>query len=56
MAIGEQVLFPAVRDAAPGTVVLADGFSCRTQIADGTGVTALHLAQLLCRGNTQADG
>jgi Fe-S oxidoreductase len=51
MAIGEQVLFPAVRDRAEGTVVLADGFSCRTQIADGTGVEAVHLAQLLRRGN-----
>ena len=52
MAIGEQVLFPAVRAAVadqPGTVILADGFSCRTQIADGTGVAALHLAQLLRR-------
>ncbi|BEP15391.1 FAD-binding and (Fe-S)-binding domain-containing protein [Acidothermaceae bacterium B102] len=50
MAIGEQRLFPAVRARAAGTVVLADGFSCRTQIADGTGVQALHLAQLLRRG------
>ena len=54
MAIGEQVLFPAVRGMAPGTVVLADGFSCRTQIADGTGVEAVHLAQLLRRGNPGA--
>jgi FAD/FMN-containing dehydrogenase/Fe-S oxidoreductase len=49
LAIGEQRLFPAVRTRAAGTVVLADGFSCRTQIADGTGVQALHLAQLLRR-------
>jgi Fe-S oxidoreductase len=51
IAIGEQTLFPAVRGRATGTVVLADGFSCRTQIADGTGVEAVHLAQLLRRGN-----
>jgi FAD/FMN-containing dehydrogenase/Fe-S oxidoreductase len=52
--IGEQALFPAVRARAAGTVVLADGFSCRTQIADGTGVEAVHLAQLLRRGNPAA--
>ena len=32
MACGERSLLPAVRDAAPDTLVLADGFSCRTQI------------------------
>lgn len=31
-ACGERVLLPAVRDAAADTMVLADGFSCRTQI------------------------
>ncbi|WP_242903570.1 FAD-binding and (Fe-S)-binding domain-containing protein [Actinomadura terrae] len=43
----ELGLWPRVRDADPGTTVLADGFSCRTQIADGTGVRARHLAELL---------
>jgi hypothetical protein len=47
MDCGERVLFPAVRDAAPGTVLLADGFSCRTQIEQGTGRRAIHLAQLI---------
>jgi FAD/FMN-containing dehydrogenase/Fe-S oxidoreductase len=47
MAIGERVLFPAVRDADPATVVVADGFSCRTQIEHGTGRRAVHLAQLV---------
>jgi Fe-S oxidoreductase len=47
MAIGERVLFPAVRDADPATVVMADGFSCRTQIEHGTGRRAVHLAQLI---------
>ncbi len=48
-ACAEQVLLPAVRDADPGTVVLADGFSCRTQIHElsGTGREAVHLAELL---------
>jgi FAD/FMN-containing dehydrogenase/Fe-S oxidoreductase len=49
MAVGERVLFPAVRDADPATVVLADGFSCRTQIEHGTGRRAVHLAQLIER-------
>jgi hypothetical protein len=40
---------PAVRAAAPSDVVLADGFSCRTQIeqSDNGGHRAVHLAQLL---------
>jgi hypothetical protein len=36
-----------VREASPETVVLADGFSCRTQIEQGTGRRALHVAQLI---------
>ncbi|WP_329259038.1 FAD-binding oxidoreductase [Actinoallomurus sp. NBC_01490] len=45
--IAERGLAPAVRDAAPGTIVLADGFSCRTQIAQLTGRDAVHLAEVL---------
>src|SRR5262249_8442663 len=37
-ACAEDQLLPAVRDAAEGTVVLADGFSCRTQLAQLAGV------------------
>ncbi len=48
MACAEQALLPAVREAAPDTLVVADGFSCRTQIEQaGTGRRALHLAELL---------
>jgi hypothetical protein len=48
MDCGEQGLLPAVRDAGPDTFVVADGFSCKTQIADaGTGREALHVAQLM---------
>jgi hypothetical protein len=48
MACAEQALLPAVRAADPDTLVLADGFSCRTQIAQaGTGRRALHLAEVL---------
>ncbi|WP_421106567.1 FAD-binding and (Fe-S)-binding domain-containing protein [Streptomyces sp. NEAU-S77] len=49
VAAGEQVLLPAVRAAAPGTHILADGFSCRTQIAQRTERTGTHLAQLIAR-------
>lgn len=48
VAVAEQNLLPAL-DAAPGAVVLADGFSCRTQVADLRDRPAVHLAQLLDR-------
>jgi FAD/FMN-containing dehydrogenase/Fe-S oxidoreductase len=44
---GERVLLPAVRSAAADTLVMADGFSCREQIAQTTTRHALHLAQVL---------
>ncbi|MFI0228538.1 FAD-binding and (Fe-S)-binding domain-containing protein [Streptomyces sp. NPDC017086] len=48
MAVAEQGVLPAVRGAAPDSLVLADGFSCRTQIEQGgTGRRALHLAEAL---------
>jgi len=48
MDCGEQALLPAVRQAGPDTVIVADGFSCKTQIADaGTGRHALHLAEVM---------
>jgi FAD/FMN-containing dehydrogenase/Fe-S oxidoreductase len=46
-AIGERVLLPAVRRAAPETLIAADGFSCREQIAQLTGRKAFHLAEIL---------
>jgi FAD/FMN-containing dehydrogenase/Fe-S oxidoreductase len=51
-ACAERVLMPAVRDAAPTDVILADGFSCRTQIdqSRNAGRGAVHLAQLLRAG------
>jgi len=45
--IGELVLLPAVRQAARDTLVIADGFSCREQIAQCTDRRALHLAQAM---------
>lgn len=50
VACAEDRLLPAVRDAAPGTQILADGFSCRTQLAQLGGVRGRHLAQVLAEG------
>ncbi|MGH3414324.1 MAG: FAD-linked oxidase C-terminal domain-containing protein [Marmoricola sp.] len=49
-AVGEQVLLPRVREAPADTAVLADGFSCRTQVAEYAGRGGVHLAQLLANG------
>ena len=45
--MGEMSLLPAVRASAADTVVVADGTSCRHQIADGTGRTARHAVEVL---------
>ena len=50
MQIGERALLPAVRAADEDTLVVADGFSCRQQIAHATERRALHLAQVLQLG------
>jgi hypothetical protein len=47
MKIGEMVLFPAVRNALPGSAIVASGTSCRQQIMDGTGVQAMHAVEIL---------
>lgn len=48
MDCGEQALLPAVRDADDGTAIVANGFSCKTQIEHAkTGRRALHIAQLM---------
>ena len=49
MAMGELSLLPAVRKADPDTLVVADGTSCRHQIADGADRQAIHVAQVLER-------
>ncbi len=46
VAVAETHLLPTVR-SAPDAVVLADGMSCRLQLADLAGVPAMHLAELL---------
>ncbi|RZQ64709.1 FAD-binding and (Fe-S)-binding domain-containing protein [Amycolatopsis suaedae] len=47
VACAEDRLLPAVREADPATLVLSDGFSCRTQIAQQSDRTAVHLAEIL---------
>ncbi|MFF0834520.1 MULTISPECIES: FAD-binding and (Fe-S)-binding domain-containing protein [unclassified Streptomyces] len=46
-ACAEEQLLPSVRAAAEGTVILADGFSCRTQLEQLAGVRGRHLAEVL---------
>lgn len=46
-AVGELALLPAVRNAPDDAIVLADGYSCRTQIADLSDRRGVHLAELL---------
>ncbi|MGY1814465.1 FAD-binding and (Fe-S)-binding domain-containing protein [Blastococcus sp. SYSU D00820] len=50
VAIAEGQLLPAVRELGEDGVVLADGFSCRTQLDQLAGRRGLHLAQLLAGG------
>jgi Fe-S oxidoreductase len=45
--VGERVLLPAVRAASEHTLVIADGFSCREQITQGTGRKPVHLAEAI---------
>ena len=47
MQIGELVLFPAVRAVTGDVIIAAPGTSCRHQIKDGTGRTALHPVEIL---------
>lgn len=45
--VGELELLPAIRQASPDTLIIANGFSCREQIAQSTDRHALHLAEVL---------
>jgi Fe-S oxidoreductase len=49
MRMGEAALLPAVRAASADTLIVADGTSCRHQIADGAAREALHVARVLER-------
>jgi len=56
-AVGERRLLPRVREAADDTLIVADGFSCREQVAQATTRRALHLADVLAlaRGREASD-
>jgi Fe-S oxidoreductase len=56
VAAGERVLLPAVRAADPDTTIVADGFSCREQVFQGTGRRPLHLAQVIARALAEPGG
>jgi Fe-S oxidoreductase len=53
----ERVLLPAVRDAAPQTLLVASGFSCRSQVEQLAGPKPLHVAQVLrlARGHARRE-
>ncbi|SDF39451.1 FAD-binding and (Fe-S)-binding domain-containing protein [Limimaricola pyoseonensis] len=56
LAMGEAELLPAVRRAAPDALIIANGTSCRHQIADGTRRRALHIAEVFDRMTSDAKG
>ena len=45
--IGERRLLPAVREAPRDALVIADGFSCKTQVSELSDRRPLHLAQVM---------
>jgi len=47
LRMAERSLLPAVRAAPPDALIVADGTSCRHQIADGAGRDAVHVARVL---------
>ncbi|QIK64791.1 FAD-binding oxidoreductase [Leucobacter viscericola] len=47
--LGERELFPKIRAAGSEDLVIADGFSCRVQISQGTDAEGLHLAEVMRR-------
>ncbi|MFE5816682.1 FAD-binding and (Fe-S)-binding domain-containing protein [Streptomyces sp. NPDC056479] len=55
VACAEERLLPAVREAGESDVVLADGFSCRTQLEQLAGVRGRHLAEVLADGLERAE-
>jgi Fe-S oxidoreductase len=49
MKMAEESLLPAIRNCSSETLLVADGTSCRHQIADGAGREALHVARVLAQ-------
>nr|WP_234016862.1 FAD-binding and (Fe-S)-binding domain-containing protein [Streptomyces sp. LaPpAH-108] len=55
-ACAEDQLLPSVRQAPPDAVILADGYSCRTQLAQLGGIRGRHLAEVLADALDRAEG
>ncbi|ASJ70978.1 FAD-binding and (Fe-S)-binding domain-containing protein [Granulosicoccus antarcticus] len=55
MQMAELSLLPAVRDAEPDTLIVADGTSCRHQISDGAGRDAIHVVHVLAMALRSAE-
>ncbi|MEU6243017.1 FAD-binding and (Fe-S)-binding domain-containing protein [Streptomyces sp. NPDC047024] len=55
-ACAEDQLLPSVRQAPPDAVILADGYSCRTQLAQLSGIRGRHLAEVLADALDRAEG
>ena len=47
MKLGERVILPMVREADADTLIIANGFSCREQLEQGTGRKTLHFAEVV---------
>lgn len=56
IASGERVILPRVREASAETMILADGFSCREQIAQSTDRRGLHLAEAIALAQRHGAG
>ena len=53
-AMGELALLPKIREASEDTLIVADGTSCRQQIAFGSDRRAKHVAMVLCEASDRA--
>jgi Fe-S oxidoreductase len=56
LAMGELSLLPAIRAADKDTIIVADGTSCRHQIADGSGRQARHVMEVLAEALRNCEG
>ena len=50
MRIAHRAMVPKIKESSPGTLIVANGFSCYTQIADTTSREPVHLAEVIQMG------
>lgn len=55
MKVGERVLLPAVRKASSDTLIVTDGFSCKTQIEQSTHRKSVHTAEVIAMALRQKE-